>query len=89
VLKPVFERMRTEGPDFLQKNSALAGEVCRTFVDLDQVERELKKAAKAIDAASGMTAKYRVRLQALCDNGSAKKAPKPERDGGNCQTFGA
>ena len=27
VLKPVFERMRTEGADFLQKNSALADEV--------------------------------------------------------------
>ena len=47
VLKPVFERMRTEGPDFLQKNSALAEEVRRTFVDLDEVERELGKASKA------------------------------------------
>jgi hypothetical protein len=39
--------MRTEGPDFLQKNSALAEEVRRTFVDLDEVERELGKASKA------------------------------------------
>src|SRR5580658_5548571 len=52
VLKPVFERMRTEGPNFLQRNSALAEEICRTFVDLDEVEKELKKAAKAIDAVS-------------------------------------
>ncbi len=58
VLKPVFERMRTEGADFLQKNSALAEEVRRTFVDLDEVERELKKAAKAIETVSVMTVKY-------------------------------
>jgi hypothetical protein len=80
VLKPVFERMRTEGPNFLQRNSALAEEICRTFVDLDEVERELKKAAKAIDVASGLTAKYRARLQALCDHATQ---PFP------CQTAGA
>jgi hypothetical protein len=68
VLKPVFERMRTDGPDFLQRNSALAEEVRRTFVDLDEVEKELRKAAKAVETASGLTAKYRSRLQALCDN---------------------
>jgi len=82
VLKPVFERMRTEGADFLQKNSALAEEVRRTFVDLDEVERELKKAAKAIETVSMMTAKYRERLRALCDTVAAlKTAPKPEHDG--------
>jgi hypothetical protein len=68
VLKPVFERVRTEGANFLQKNSSLAEEVQRTFVDLDEVEKELKKAAKAIDAVSDLTAKYRGRLQVLCDN---------------------
>ena len=68
VLKPVFERMRTEGPNFLQQNSALADEVRRTFVDLDEVEKELKKAAKAIEAASGLTVKHKARVQALCDN---------------------
>jgi hypothetical protein len=71
VLKPVFERMRTEGPNFLQRNSALADEICRTFVDLDEVEKELRKAAKAIDAASGLTTKYRGRLQTLCDNAAS------------------
>lgn len=82
VLKPVFERMRTEGADFLQKNSALAEEIRRTFVDLDEVEKELKKAAKAIETVSMMTAKYRERLRALCDAAaSAKIAPKPEHDG--------
>jgi len=90
VLKPLFERMRTEGPNFLQKNSALAEEVRRTFVDLDEVEKELKKAAKAIDAASGLTAKYRGRLQGLCDDAAAPKiAPKPQQDDRVRQTAGA
>src|SRR5580698_7083466 len=90
VLKPVFERMRTEGPNFLQKNSALAEEVRRTFVDLDDVEKELKKAAKAIDAVSDLTAKYRSRLQVLCDTAASPKlAPKAERNGGVPQTLGA
>jgi predicted nuclease with TOPRIM domain len=73
VLKPVFERMRTEGADFLQKNSALSEEVRRTFVDLDEVERELRKAAKAIDTASDMTTKYRARLQTLCEDAALAK----------------
>jgi predicted nuclease with TOPRIM domain len=90
VLKPVFERMGKEGPDFLQKNSALAEEVRRTFVDLDEVEKELSKASKAIDAASGLTAKYRARLQALCANAAPRSiAPKPQQDGRVRQTAGA
>jgi hypothetical protein len=67
VLKPVFERMRTEGADFLQKNSALAEEVQRTFVDLDEIDRELKKAAKAIQSVSALVVRYRERLRELCD----------------------
>jgi hypothetical protein len=90
VLKPLFERMRIEGADFLQKNSALAEEVRRTFVDLDEVEKELKRAAKAIDTVSDLTAKYRGRLQALCDTAaSAKIAPKTEHDGSVRQKAGA
>ena len=79
VLKPVFERMRTEGPDFLQRNSALADEIRRTFVDFDEIEKELKKAAKAVETVSALTAKYRARLQALCDN-----VAQPSQ----CQTVG-
>jgi hypothetical protein len=90
VLKPVFERMRTEGPNFLQRNYVLAEEIRRTFVDLDEVEKELKKAAKAIDAVSDLTAKYRSRLQALCDTAASPKvAPKAERNAGVPQTLGA
>ena len=81
VLKPVFERMRIEGANFLQKNSALSEEVRRTFVDLDEVEKELRKASKAIETVAVMTAKYRDRLRDLCDTAaSAKITPKPERD---------
>ena len=89
VLKPLFERMRTEGADFLQKNSALAEEVCRTFVDLDEVERELRKAAKAIDSASGLTAKYRSRLQTLCENAATPKPQGTVAVGGSCPALGA
>jgi hypothetical protein len=81
VLRPLLERMRSEGADFLQKNSALADEVRRTLVDLDEVEKELKKAAKAIDVATGLTSKYKARLQVLCDNsGVQKKTPQRKQD---------
>jgi hypothetical protein len=77
VLRPLLERTRTEGPDFLRKNAMMAEEVRRTLVDLDEVEKELKKAAKAIDTAAVLTGKYRVRLVALCDNtGAQKKMPQ-------------
>jgi predicted nuclease with TOPRIM domain len=80
VLRPLLERMRTEGADFLQKNSALAEEVRRTLVDLDQIEKELTKAAKAVDAAAGLTTKYRSRLQGLCDSTTAKKNVSVQQD---------
>lgn len=79
VLKPLFERMRAHGSDFLDKNVALADEVRRTFADLDRIEGELKKAAKAISSASGLVAKYRGRLQELCDCAVGRKMP-PERE---------
>jgi hypothetical protein len=84
VLRPFIEHIRTEGADFLQKNSALADEVRRTLVDLDAVENELKKATRAIDAASGLTTRYRIRLQALCDSsGTQKKLPERHQVGGD------
>jgi hypothetical protein len=75
VLKPLFERMRAQGSDFLDKNVALAEEVRRTFADIDRIESELKKAAKAITSASGLVTKYRGRLQGLCDIAPARKMP--------------
>ena len=75
VLKPLFERMRVQGSDFLERNAAVADEVRRTFADLDRIEGELKKATKAISSASGLVAKYRGRLQELCESAVGKKPP--------------
>ena len=73
VLKPLFERMRVEGSDFLQKNAALAEEVRRTFADIDEIEKELRKASRAIESASDLVGSYRVRLQSLCDVAATEK----------------
>ena len=67
--------MRTQGSDFLEKNAALGEEIRRTFADLDRVESELKKAARAITSASGLVAKYRERLQELCESAVGRKMP--------------
>ena len=67
VLRPVFERMRAEGPDFLQRNAALADVVRRTLADIDEIEGQLRKAEAAIGKAQALTAKYRSRLAGLCD----------------------
>jgi hypothetical protein len=75
VLKPLFERIRVEGSDFLDKNVSLADEVRRTFADLDRIEGELKKASKAITSASGLVMKYRDRLESLCANTTAQRIP--------------
>jgi hypothetical protein len=73
VLKPIFERMRVQGMDFLDKNAALSEEVKRTFADLDRIDSELKKASKAITSASGLVTKYRGRLQELCDRACTER----------------
>jgi hypothetical protein len=75
VLRPLLDRMRTEGADFLLRNAALAEEVRRTLVDLDEVEKELKKAVGAINVAAGLTSKYRTRVHALCDSTRPQKKP--------------
>jgi hypothetical protein len=76
VLKPIFERMRIQGFDFLERNAALAEEVRCTFAEIDRIESELKRAAKAITSASGLVTRYRGRLQELCDNAPARKMPQ-------------
>ena len=73
--KPLFERVRAQGSDFLDKNVALAEEVRRTFADIDRIDSELKKAAKAIQSASGLVVKYRGKLQGLCEIAPARKMP--------------
>jgi hypothetical protein len=73
VLRPVFERMRAEGPDFLQRNAALANEVQRTFTDIDEIEAQLSKAGTAIGKAQALTTKYRARLTGLCGSAVAAR----------------
>jgi hypothetical protein len=68
ILKPLFERLRVEGPDFLAKNSVLAAEVRRSLLDIDAMEHELRKAANAIENTRGLATAYKGRLQALCDS---------------------
>ena len=77
VLRPLLERMRTEGPDFLQRNAALAEEVRRTFADIDAIEKELGKASKAIQSVSGLVAKYKGRLERLCESPMQNKPSRP------------
>lgn len=74
VLKPFFETMRKEGADFLTKNSRLAAEVSSTLSDIDEIERELRKAAKAVECAKELASAYRSRLQHLCDSATLKKS---------------
>ncbi len=82
VLKPIFERMRVQGFDLLERNAVLAEELRRTFPEIDRVEKELLKATKAIQSVSVLVGRYRERLRDLCDAAaSAKIAPKPEHDG--------
>src|ERR1019366_6830104 len=83
VLRPVFERMRAEGPGFLQRNAALADEVRRTLVDIDEIEGQLKKAGTAIEKAQGLTAKYRARLAGLCGSAAADQEMTGKRQGNN------
>ena len=80
VLRPLFERMRVQGLDFLDKNAALADEVRKTFADLDRIEGELKKASKAITSASLMVTKYKGRIESLCDTTARKVPPSRQLD---------
>ena len=83
VLRPVFERMRAEGPDFLQRNAALSDEVRRTLADIDEIEGQLKKADTAIEKAQALTAKYRARLAGLCGSAAAGQEMPGKRQGNN------
>ena len=81
VLRPVFERMRAEGPGFLQRNAALADEVRRTLADIDEMEGQLGKAETAIGKAQALTARHRARLADLCE-GAAAGGKMPGRRNG-------
>jgi hypothetical protein len=82
LLKPIFERMRVQGFDLLDRNAVLADELRRTFPEIDRIEKELGKAAKAIQSVSALVARYRERLRDLCDTATNEKiAAKPELEG--------
>jgi hypothetical protein len=82
VLKPVFERMRVQGFDLLEKNAVLAEELCRTFPEIDRIEKELGKAAKAIQSVSALVLRYKDRLRELCETATATLDSKEERNDG-------
>ena len=87
LLKPIFERMRVQGFDLLERNSVLADELRRTFPEIDRIERELGKAAKAIQSVSALVVRYRERLRDLCDTAAnAKIDAKSHRDLHECRT---
>src|SRR5271169_2658426 len=89
LLKPIFERMRVHGVDLLDRNTLVADELRRTFPEIDRMEKEIGKAAKAIQSVSTLVVRYRDRLRELCDSVANTKVPsKSERDGGSRQTGG-
>lgn len=81
LLKPIFERMRVQG-DLLDRNAALAEELRRTFPEIDRIEKELGKAAKAIQSVSALVVRYRDRLRNLCDTIASPKIAPTSADGG-------
>jgi predicted nuclease with TOPRIM domain len=90
LLKTIFERMRVQGFDLLDRNAVLADELRRTFPEIDRIEKELGKATKAIQSISALVVRYRERLRDLCDTATSEKiASKPELDGGSRATVGA
>ena len=91
LLKPIFERMRAQGFNLLEKNAALSEELRRTFPEIDRIEKELGKAAKAVQLwVSAFVVRYRDRLRDLCETAiSTKKEPSPDRDKGDHRALGA
>jgi hypothetical protein len=89
LLKPIFERMRAQG-DLLDRNAVLAEELRRTFPEIDRIEKELGKAAKAIQSVSALVVRYRDRLRDLCETAiGVNKEPTPEGDSGVRRALGA
>ena len=86
ILRPIFERMRVQGFDLLERNAVLAAELRRTFPEIDRIEKELGKAAKAIQSVSALVVRYRERLRDLCDTAAtARIDAKPHRDLDDCR----
>jgi hypothetical protein len=73
LLKPIFERMREQGFDLLEKNAVLANELRRTLPEIDRIEKELGKAAKAILSVSALVVRYRERLREICNSSTPSR----------------
>jgi hypothetical protein len=90
LLKPIFERIGGQGFDLLERNTVVADELRRTFPEIDRIEKELGKAAKAIQSVSVLVVRYRERLRDLCDTAaSAKITPASEQNGSVRKTVSA
>jgi hypothetical protein len=83
VLKPIFERMRVQGFDLLEKNAVLAEELRRTLPEIDRIEKELGKASKAIQSVSALVVRYRERLRELCDFSACQRSATAAEPDGN------
>jgi hypothetical protein len=88
VLRPLFKRMRAEGPEFFKRNAALADEVRRTLVEIDEIDGQLKKAEAAIGRAQELTAKHRTKLAGLCDAAVVQDAPLHHAAGNGAEKNG-
>lgn len=56
-------------------------ELRRTFPEIDRIEKELCKAAKAIQSVSALVVRYKERLRELCDSSACRgsaSAAKPD-----------
>jgi hypothetical protein len=82
LLRPIFERIRVEGFDLLERNAMLAEELRRTFPEIDRIEKELGKASKAIQSVSALVVRYKERLRELCETATATLDSKEERNDG-------
>jgi hypothetical protein len=61
--------------NLLHRNTLVADELRRTFPEIDRMEKEIGKAAKAIQSVSALVVRYRERLRELCDSVANAKVP--------------
>ena len=75
--------MKVHGFDLLERNAVLAEELRRTFPEIDRIEKELGRAAKAIQSVSALVVRYKERLRELCDSSTGSRiGTAPERESG-------
>jgi hypothetical protein len=62
-----------QGFDVLERNAVLAEELRRTFPEIDRIDKELGKAAKAILSVSALVVRYRERLREICNSSTPSR----------------